>query len=290
MAQKSRQQRKALEREAKQSRARAEFQKAQKAGVSKADTQNRGRLISRLVNNGATQVEINELFKESQLIWQIRPDHELSDTCIQLEEFMSSAARNAQSALDVIERIGHSDNDQDRDLITALKKYVQDSCEAIKVVDTKLKDNGSSLESLLFEIPDNTSGDEVSWRNLIGRRDVIAHKLLTLDDNRVYMEAGRDFGLLHQLLSRVYFAPTKTSFVSSQGLSPLFRTEIVTRLAPSKPGETPSIGQSLIFVCEDTDEGFASFRMGRSTTNRVLITSSRTGKFQFSLYGLNNPP
>ena len=246
---------------------------------------NRGRLISRLVDHGAKQVEIRELFKESQVIWQIRPDHEISDTCIQLEEFMASGARNTQNALGVIERMGGSDNRQDRDLLTALKKYVEDSCEAIKVVDNKLKDNRSSLESLLFEIPNDTLDDEVSWRNLIGRRDVIAHRLLTVDDNRVYMEAVRDFGLLDQLLSKVYFVPVKTTFASNKGFMPLFKARILRRLAPSRAGEIPSIGQSLIFVCEDIDEGIVSFRMGRSTTNKVLLASSRTGKFQFSLYG-----
>ena len=167
-----------------------------KQGATEWDPQDRGRLISRLVDHGATQVEIRELFKESQVIWQIRPDQQTSDTCIQLEEFMASAARNTQSALNVIERMGGSTSLQDRDLITALKKYVEDSCEAIKVADNKLKDSGSSLESLLFEIPDDTLDEKVSWRSLIGRRDVIAHGLLTVDDNRVHSEAVRDFGLL----------------------------------------------------------------------------------------------
>ena len=254
------------------------------------DPQDRGRLISRLVDHGATQVEIRELFKESQVIWQIRPDQQTSDTCIQLEEFMASAARNTQSALNVIERMGGSTSLQDRDLITALKKYVEDSCEAIKVADNKLKDSGSSLESLLFEIPDDTLDEKVSWRSLIGRRDVIAHGLLTVDDNRVHSEAVRDFGLLGQLLSKVYFAPVKTSFASGQGFMPLFKPRILTRLVPAKAGEAPSIGQSLIFVCEDVDEGIVSFRMGRSAGNKLLLASSRTGKFHFSLHRLNNFP
>ena len=290
MARKSRQQRKALEREARQQRARAEIQRAQKAGGDGMDPQDRGRLISRLVDHGATQVEIRELFKESQVIWQIRPDQQTSDTCIQLEEFMASAARNTQSALNVIERMGGSTSLQDRDLITALKKYVEDSCEAIKVADNKLKDSGSSLESLLFEIPDDTLDEKVSWRSLIGRRDVIAHGLLTVDDNRVHSEAVRDFGLLGQLLSKVYFAPVKTSFASGQGFMPLFKPRILTRLSPSRAGETPSIGQTLIFVCEDVDEGIVSFRMGRSVGNKLLLASSRTGKFHFSLHRLNNFP
>ena len=51
---------------------------------------------------------------------------------------------------------------------------------------------------------------------LIGRRDVIAHGLLTVDDERVYREAERDFGLLVELISRVYFVPIKTDFGASE--------------------------------------------------------------------------
>ena len=95
--------------------------------------------------------------------------------------------------------------------MAALKKYVEDTCEAIKQVDNELKGNGSSLETLLFEIP-GESDNQVSWRNLIGRRDVIAHRLLTVDDERVYREAERDFCLLVELISRVYFVPIKPGF------------------------------------------------------------------------------
>ena len=237
-------------------------------------TDNRARLLSNMVLHGATQVELRELFKESQIIWQLRPDQEISDTCIQLEEFMSSAARNARSALDVIDRMRGLGNLQDRDLLTALKKYVEDACEAVKVVDNKLKDNGSSLESLLGEIPNETLDGEVSWRNLIGRRDVIAHRLLTVDDNKVYREAVRDFGSLHQLLSKTYFVPVKTDWASDRGFSPLVKTDALRNLAPSKANTIPSIGQSLIFVCEDKQEGFLSFRVGRSQDNKMLFAAS----------------
>ena len=249
--------------------------------------QNRTRLLSNMVNHGATQVEMSELFRESQVIWQIRPANEMSETCIQLEEFMSSAARDSQSALRVIDRIHDSDDLQDRDLLTALKKYVEDACEAITVVDNKLKDNGSSLESLLFEIPNKTSDDEVSWRNVIGRRIVIAHKLLTVDDERVYTEAVRDFGSLYQLLSKIYFVPVKTDWASDEGFSPLFRMDALRNLAPSGYGQAPDIGESLIFICEDKIEGFLSFRLGRTEDNKLLIGSSHAPRsFHISLYAL----
>ncbi len=251
------------------------------------ESQNRARLLASMISHGATQVEIGELFKEAQVIWQIKPDEEVSETCVQLEEFTASAARNAQSALQVIDRMGGSANLQDRDLLTALKKYVEDVCEAIKIVDNSLKDNGSSLEALLFEIPNETLDDEASRRNLIGRRDVIAHKLLTVDDDRVYKEAVRDFGSLHQLLSKVYFVPVKTDWTSGDGFSPLVKTHAVRNLAPSGYGQTPHIGESLIFICEDKVEGFMAFRLGRTDDNKFLVGASHAPRsIHISVYGI----
>ena len=171
------------------------------------DTQGRGRLTSRLVGHGATEVEIPELFKQSQVIWQLAEGVEVSETCVALEEFMSNAARNAQSAINVIARM---EGNEDHDLVAAMKKYVEDTGQSIKEVDDRLKEKESSLSALFSEIPDE-SEDEVSWRNLIGRRNVIAHKLLSVDNKQVYEEAKRDFASLHQLLSNIYFVPTITN-------------------------------------------------------------------------------
>ena len=145
-----------------------------------------------MVQHGATEVPICELVRESVVSWCIKQHEEISETCIRLEEFNSSAARNAKSALGLISRLGNFKDRKDQDLLTALKKYVEDTCEAIKVVDSTLKDRGVKLQNLLFEIPDATCDGDMSWRNLVGRRDVIAHQLLTVDDERVYQEAVRD--------------------------------------------------------------------------------------------------
>ena len=102
---------------------------------------------------------------------------------------MASAARNCRSALDVTARMGSMDGTKDPDLLTALKKYVENTCEAIKQVDNRLKREGSSLAQVLFEIPEASVGD-VSWRELIGRRDVLAHQLLTIDDERGLPRGG----------------------------------------------------------------------------------------------------
>ena len=204
------------------------------------EAMNRSRVFTRLIEHGATHVEMDRMIKESKIIWQIRPDHELSETCIHLEEFMSSAARSCQSALSVIDRIHCSGDPKDPDLLTALKKYVEDTGEAIKEVDATLSCNNASLAALLFEIPDKVEGDEASWRSLIGRRIVIAHRLLTVDDERVYRETVRDFGSLHELLSRVYFVPIKSDLASGVSFSPFLRADVVRRLPPVVHGPDSS--------------------------------------------------
>ena len=246
--------------------------------------QNRSRLLARMVKHGATRLEIKDLFRQSQIVWQIGADREISETCIHLEEFMASAARNCQSALRVIARMHGLGALKDPDLLTALKKYVQDTCEAIKEVDNTLNRNRSSLTSLLFEISDKTAGSEVSWRNLIARRVVIAHRLLTVDDEKVYCEAERDFSSLHQLLSKVYFVPVKTDLRAGEGFCPLLRMDALRNLAPSVHGRTPVIGESLIFVCEDKSDGFLPFRLGRTEDNRILLAASR--RIPFSLHAV----
>ena len=168
--------------------------------------------------------------------------------------------------------------------MAALKKYVEDTCEAIKQVDNELKGNGSSLETLLFEIP-GESDNQVSWRNLIGRRDVIAHRLLTVDDERVYREAERDFCLLVELISRVYFVPIKTDFGAGLSPEPLMRREVVASLPPTGKGERPQIGTCLVFVCEDVVDGFVCLRMGRTETNTITLAPPRA--MYFSVAGVD---
>ena len=124
----------------------------------------RTRLVARMLEHGATQVEMDDLMKQAQVVWQIGVGDLVSETCIHAEELMSSGARSCRSGLDVMARMDGTEGGEDPDLATALKKYVQDTCEAIKQVDNALKEKGPDLASLLFEVPDR-SQDEMSWRD-----------------------------------------------------------------------------------------------------------------------------
>ncbi|MCY4090933.1 MAG: DUF86 domain-containing protein [Caldilineaceae bacterium] len=233
------------------------------------------RVFRQMAERGAEEVTHSELLERSQVIQSIGPDDEISLICIQLEQLIASAARNAGKAIRVIDRIRGTGSFRDDDLLTALKKYVEDTCEAIRIVDNKLKDNDSSLDSLFAEVPSETTEDSMSWRNLIGRRNIIAHNLFTLDDERIYRDALRDFEALHQLLSRIHFVPTVTDLASGEGFSPAIKIDTITDLRPSRVGETPEIGNSLIIACQDKHQGFLAVKFGRTATNRALFATSR---------------
>ena len=103
--------------------------------------------------------------------------------------------------------------------------------------------------------------------------------MLTVDDERVYREAERDFGLLVELISRVYFVPIKTDFGAGRSLEPLIRGEVVASLPPTAKGERPQIGTCLVFVYEDVVDGFVCLRMGRTETNTIMFAPHRAMYF-----------
>ena len=254
------------------------------------DTGDLEEIIAKMLRHGARQVTTRNLFEEAVLVWHVSEERPLSHTCIKLEEFMLSAARNCKAAIDVIERIDSS-GAHDRDLFTALKKYVEDTCEAIKVVDDDLKRYGSSIAELIPELPSESDHDVATWRNLIGRRVVIAHKLLTVDNQRIYQEAVRDFKPLYQLLSYVCFVPVKTDFGNEQiGLSPMIRTKWIEGLTPANAGEHPKIGTALTFICDDESLGFVAIRMGISDQRELLVSSSQKMNLPISIHALHDEP
>ena len=223
---------------------------------------------------------------EMVFLWE--PEGECSDTCVKLGEWLGRARSDAEGALHAIAQLNKPEHSQNHSLfLTALKKYVEDTCLAIKEMDNILKRHGSSLDILIFEIPNTNRADDMSWRNLIGRRDVIAHNLLTIDNKRVYDEAVRDFTRLHQLLSKISFVPYKTD-TNGGGVHVGFNPDGLKDLVPHKGDEPWTIGQSLIFISEHKQQGLVSFRVGRADSggnmlSTLVMSSSFGGIFNIRL-------
>ena len=197
---------------------------------------------------------------------------EVSRTCVRCQELILIAARNCRDAMDVLASMHGPD---DRHLVTALKKYVEDACEAIKQIDNLLKDKGTSLETILVEIPGKSEDGRLSWKSIIGLRDVLAHNL-TLDTVRFHREASQHCGPLYDLLARVYFAPIKVNAMAGEPLiGPAIKGEALLNLVPyGDDGErVPEIARTLVLVCEDRSGVFLFFRLGRTTNPRQLLIS-----------------
>ena len=228
---------------------------------------------------GARTVDLETLYAQSAIVFAFSPQDVISELCVECMEFMLSAARSAASAISVLDS---PDSNDDSHLATALKKYVEDTGEALKQVDNRLKKADSSLEGLF---PDLLGHEAAAWRSLIGRRDVIAHQVLTVDDNRVRAEANRDFRTLLSLLENINFVPVMTDRTNRKIFGVQLRAEVLHRLPAVEPGSdvTAVIGGSLIFVCHDTEHGLLTYRLARSPEDKLLVASSRPGAFSVSM-------
>ena len=213
---------------------------------------------------------------------QNSPHQEPSEICRELSEWLSKAVENAEGALRVLVLL-HEGSRIQGELVTALKKYVEDAGQAIKEIDNRLESHGSSLDALIFEVP-SVSEDDMSWRNLIGRRDVIAHNLLRVDDERVHSEAIRDFRRLHQLLTKIGLSPFKVG-PNAEGLTYGFATEALRNCTVYSGGQW-TIGQSLIAIAEREQGGFISARIGRGPGNKLVVSLDTTGEWGAQIFGI----
>lgn len=244
---------------------------AANAVVTRSQTIDLRSFLAERERRGARIADIESFYEESLVIFGVSEGDPISGTCIDCMELVSSAARNAASAIAVLDR---SDYVHDAHLRAALKKYVEDTGEALKQLDKLLKDRCSSLVELLPDLSDGAE-DTTTWKELIGRRDVIAHKILTIDDNRVRDEADQDFRTLYSLLRNISFVPNMTDVTNGLGIEVSVRVDELHRLPPITPeSNVTAIGASLILVHDDFQLGLQTLRLARSPDNELLIAAS----------------
>ena len=228
---------------------------------------------------GATRVEIDEMFEDAVVGFPVLTGSPIAEPCVEMYEFMSAAARSTVAAVEVLDRL---ETEDDPHLVAALKRYVEETGQSLKEVDSRLKKLHSGLNELFSEIS--------SWKSLISRRDVIAHKILTLDDDKVRKEANQDFRALSQLLSNIHFAPSIIDL--EQGIGPRVnvRAEYLRGLVPSEAGQDAFVpGSTAIIVCLDVRKGIMTFRLGRGPNNEALLAVSHPGEYRFTVSKVGPP-
>lgn len=252
------------------------------APVGRIETVTHQDFLQRLKKHGAQESDTATMLEQAAVIFQISDDDVISEVCIECMEFLCSAARNSEAAIDLLD---HHDAD-DVHMTTALKKYIEDTGEALRQIDNRLKKCGSSLEDLFPDLPSDAE-DAATWRDLIGRRGVIAHKILSIDNKRVRAEADRDFRQLHALLRNINFVPTLTDRERGKIFNVRLRGAELLRLPVVSDGsEMTTIGSSLILVCQDMRQGMVPFRIARKSDRQLLVSSGYDGAATLSIHKL----
>ena len=235
--------------------------------------------IAERERRSAARAEMEGMFDDAVVVLPVSTSRPIAEPCVEMYEFMSAAARSAVAGGEVLDRLKTED---DPHLVAALKRYVEDTGQALKEVDNRLKQLHSGLNQLFPEIS--------SWKELIGRRDVIAHQILTLDDDKIRKEADRDFRALCRLLGNIHFAPTIIDLERGIGPQVIVRADYLRGLTTSESGQDAFVlGGSMVVVCLDTSKGIIVFRLGRSSNNRALMAVSHPGEYTFTVYEANSP-
>lgn len=243
----------------------------------RASTTDSANWLAKRERHGATRVEMDRMFDDAIVVFPVSTSRPIAEPCVEMYEFISAASRSAVAGVEVLDRLNTED---DPHLVAALKRYVEDTGQALKEVDNRLKKLHSGLNELFPEIS--------SWKGLISRRDVIAHKILTLDDDKVRKEADRDFRALCQLLSNIHFYPTVIDLEQGIGPEVAIRSNQLHELAPSEAGQNALVlGGALAVVCLDDRKGIVTFRLGRSPENKALFSVSHPGEYTFTVWKMN---
>ena len=99
---------------------------------------------------GGRRVEVGEIFDNAVVGFRFSVGSLIAESFVEVYECMAKAARSAVDAVEVLDRLNTED---DRHMEAALKRYVEDTGEALKQADDLLRKVHSGLDKLFPEIP-----------------------------------------------------------------------------------------------------------------------------------------
>lgn len=178
----------------------------------------------------------------------------------------------------------------DRDLCWALAKYVENTEESVKQLDNITH---RLLLAELIEIPLSGPDANLTWKNLKGMRERLAHRFWEID-NRVVLDAVmHDFPLLDALFDSLHIVPEPFNIRTDQTADFIVSTEWIRKIRYARGPEDPLLpGNSFIAAAYDRDFGWNMFRVGLNeerNANTISVSdgwSERSGiDFGLKLYG-----
>ena len=226
--------------------------------------------LAKRERHGATRVDMDEMYQDAVVNFPISTNKTIAEPCVEMSEFIAAAARSAVNAVEVLDRLNTED---DPHLVAALKRYVEDTGQALKEVDNRLKKLHSGSERA---VPRDSIVEKSHSSSRCDRTQNTHSRRRQRSGRKRTVTTGK----LCQLLSNIHFAPTIIDL--EQGVGPKVRYSLqfsCERLAPSAAGQDGFVpGGALVIVCLDARKGIVTFRLGRGPDNQALLAMSHAGR------------
>ena len=171
-------------------------------------------------------------------------------------------------AMSLARRMQSSDSlRRDYDLKWALVKHVENAQETVKALDVE---SDKQLFKALSEIPEEPSGNALTWRGLIAMRQVLAHKFWDIDHDIVWDAVTNDFQSLQQVITTTSFLTTTTDITNGRSFGAWVGAKDLRRLNAGVPGEPWYPGDAIVCVFQDATHGLGAVYFGRNDKNQLL--------------------
>ena len=188
-----------------------------------------------------------------------------------------------EAAINLSQKMSTQDDlREDHDLRWGLVKHVENAQETVRALD---KAGGDRLLSVLVELPLKADGDELSWKGLIGMRNVLAHKPWDVDHTVVWQTVMEEFPILLTLIDATTIDVEPSDVVN--GRHPKILVDPRTLMAGSGTtigGRMSPIGTQVL-VFRDLTHGLGTLHVGRSNdgTSRLVAATPEWARKRWSM-------
>lgn len=172
---------------------------------------------------------------------------------------------NASRAITLSKKVQFDDMNESNDLFWSLVKYVENVQDCTLQLDNMKR----SILEALDEIPIRSEqGEDLTWKNMINMRVILAHKSWDIDNDILWGTVVSDFPVLNRLLSRLVFDES-----AENPNSPTF-SFLVKRfldLPLSQPGDESLLGNYLVLVSFNSKGKARCLRIAKRSNSQLAV-------------------
>ena len=177
---------------------------------------------------------------------------------------------NIQSAIKCYKRISDNHLFEDKDLLAALARYIENTAESITQLDNL---TNKELFAELIEIPvDSNEEEALTWKNLKGIRLRLAHKFWDMDHDIILNTVRDNFPVLEILFQRLLINENILQY-DDTGTVTFERSHV--SLAMNEGAEPPPFGKYFIAMQYYVAEGWTPVRVAFVENPKGFVSGVR---------------